>query len=60
MMRILLTGSNGFIGRNLAENLRLDHEVETPDREALTLRMCRQWKVILASIVLISSSMRQM
>lgn len=41
MMRILLTGANGFIGRNLAENLRLDHEVETPDREALDLTDAR-------------------
>jgi UDP-glucose 4-epimerase len=36
-MRILLTGGSGFIGRNLAEYLRRDHEVLAPGRTELDL-----------------------
>ncbi|KAI4448515.1 GDP-L-colitose synthase [Eubacterium plexicaudatum ASF492] len=36
-MKILLTGSNGFIGRNLAEKLCVDYKVEAPGRMELDL-----------------------
>jgi GDP-L-fucose synthase len=36
-MRILVTGGSGFIGRNMAEELRFDHEVEAPRRSELDL-----------------------
>ena len=36
-MRILLTGGSGFIGRNLAEYLRRNHEVLAPTHAELDL-----------------------
>jgi UDP-glucose 4-epimerase len=36
-MRVLITGGSGFIGRNMAEELRADHEVEAPRRSELDL-----------------------
>jgi UDP-glucose 4-epimerase len=36
-MRVLLTGGNGFIGRNLGEYLRRSHEVLAPSRAELDL-----------------------
>lgn len=36
-MRVLITGSTGFIGRNVRENLQKDHEVWAPDRRELDL-----------------------
>lgn len=36
-MKILLTGSSGFIGRNLKEKLERKYELFTPDRNTLDL-----------------------
>ena len=37
MKRVLITGANGFIGKNLAEYLRLSYEVHTPNRQEFDL-----------------------
>lgn len=37
MKKILITGSTGFIGRNLKENLSEDYVVSAPDRRTLNL-----------------------
>lgn len=37
MKRILITGANGFIGRNLCEKLEKEYEVYAPKREELNL-----------------------
>jgi UDP-glucose 4-epimerase len=36
-VKLLITGASGFIGRNLAESLQGDHEVESPGRTELDL-----------------------
>ena len=37
MKKILITGSSGFIGRNLTENLQKTYEVLAPSRKELNL-----------------------
>ena len=36
-MKIFLTGSTGFVGRNILEKLREDYYIDAPDRHTLNL-----------------------